>query len=249
VFFYKTLKVNQDETYPGISGAVVTISDNATPANKITLVESSSKKGLYSVPKNSSFKGFAGREYTLLIQSEGVTLTGKDKLKAVEPIDSVQVTPSMRGDKRFLGVFTYGKEPKGVGDFYKWDVYVNRTLINKGNQMAIASDEFVDGNYIAKLEIFTDFYETNKEATDRKIKLNDTVYVKQTTISEFAYYYYFQMINQSSTGSLFSVPPANIKSNITSSDGKPVLGLFTARDVVVSNKVIIDQKLENQLKK
>ena len=29
----KTLRVNQDEAYPGVSGAVVTISDNATPVN------------------------------------------------------------------------------------------------------------------------------------------------------------------------------------------------------------------------
>jgi hypothetical protein len=57
------------------------------------------------------------------------------------------------------------------------------------------------------------------------------------------------MINQSSTGSLFSVPPANIKSNFISSDGKPVLGLFTARDVSVSNTVVIDEKIESQLKK
>jgi hypothetical protein len=249
VFLYKTLKVNQDKAYPGVSGASVVISDNTSQANKITLVEDAAKKGSYTVPKNLSFKGVAGRQYTLTIQSEGVTLIGKDKLNAVEPIDSIQVSPSARGDKRFLGVYSYGKEPKGLGNYYKWDVFVNDTLLYKANQMAIASDEFVDGNYISKLEIFTDFYEASKEATDRKIKLNDTIYVKQTSISEFDYTFYFQMINQSSTGSLFSVPPANIKSNFTSSDGKPVLGLFTARDVSVSNKVVITQALENQLKK
>jgi hypothetical protein len=114
--------------------------------------------------------------------------------------------------------------------------------------MAVASDEFVDGNYISKLEIFTDFYDTTKPE-DRKIKLNDVVQVKQTSISEFAYNYYFQLINQSQTGGLFSVPPANIKSNFTSSDGKPVLGLFVARDVSVSNKATVTQKIEDQLKK
>ncbi len=57
------------------------------------------------------------------------------------------------------------------------------------------------------------------------------------------------MINQSSTGSLFSVPQANIKSNFTSSNGKPVLGIFTASDVSLSKKIVIDQKLEDQLKK
>lgn len=248
VFLYKTLKVNQDETYPGISGALVSISDNANPVNSITLVEDQQKKGFYHVPQNTSYRGIAGREYTLSIQTQGVTISARDKLTKVEPIDSIQVFPSMRGDKLFLGVFTYGQETKGPGNFYKWDVYVNDTLIHDADRIAIASDEFVDGNYISKLEIYTDFHDPDKPE-ERKLNLKDTITVKQTSISEFAYNFYFQMINQSSTGSLFSVPAANIKSNFTSSDGKPVLGLFNARDISVSNIVVIDQSIENQLKK
>jgi hypothetical protein len=248
VFLYKTLKVDQDIAYPGISGAVVTISDNATPANQIILTEDPAKQGLYLVPNGKNYFGVAGREYTLNIQTQGIALTARDKLAKVEPIDSIQVVPSQRGEKRFLGVFTYGKEPKGLGNYYKWDIYVNDTLINDASQMAIASDEFVDGNYISKLEIFTDYYDTSKPE-DRMLNLNDKIKVKQTSISEFAYNFYYQMINQSSTGSLFSVPTANIESNFTSSDGKPVLGIFTARDVSVSNLVVIDQTIEDQLKK
>jgi len=248
VFLYKTLKVNQDVAYPGISGATVRISDNATPSNSVVLMEDPHKKGLYLTPQNSGYLGIPGREYLLTIQSQGITLTAKDKLAKVEPIDSLQVFPSTRGDKQFLGVFSYGREPKGLGNFYKWDIYVNDTLIHEADRIAVASDEFVDGNYISKLEIYTDFHDP-KKPQDRKLNLNDTIYVKQTSISEFAYNFYFQMINQSSTGSLFSVPSANIKGNFTSSDGKPVLGLFTARDVSVSNKVVIDKAIENQLRK
>ncbi len=248
VFLYKTLKVDQDIAYPGISGALVTISDNATPANELILTENPAKAGQYLVPDGKQYLGATGREYTLTIQTEGVTLTAKDKLAKVEPIDSIEVVPSQRGEKRFLGVFTYGKEPKGLGNYYKWDIYVNDTLMNDASQMAVASDELVDGNYISKLEIFTDYYDTTKPE-DRKLKLNDKVQVKQTSISEFAYNFYYQMIDQSSTGSLFSVPTANIASNFTASDGKPVLGIFTARDVSVSNQVVIDQKIEDQLKK
>lgn len=248
VFLYQTLKVDQDMTYPGISGAEVVISDDATPSNQITLTESAERKGFYQVPENLQYIGVAGREYTLTIKTSGNTLVAKDKLSKVEPIDSIQVVPSQRGEKRFLGIFTYGQETPGLGNFYKWDIYLNDTLIYNADRIAIASDEFVDGNYISKLEIFTDFYDTNKPE-DRKLKLNDTIFVRQTSISEFDYNFYFQMINQSSTGSLFSVPAANIKSNFTSSDGKPVLGIFTARDVSVSNKVVVDQTIEDQLKK
>jgi hypothetical protein len=248
VFLYQTLKVDQDKAYPGISGATVSLSDNASPVNQITLTEDPIIKGLYLVPKNKSFLGIAGREYNLNILTGGVTIQSKDNLSKVEPIDSIVVRPSLRGAKLFLGIFTYGRETAGLGNFYKWDVFCNDTLFNKAERLAVASDEFVDGNYISGLEIFTDFHDP-KKPEDRKLNLNDTIYVKQTSISEFDYYYYYQMINQNSTGSLFSVPPANIKSNFTSSDGKPVLGLFTTRDVSVSNTVIINQKIEDQLKK
>ncbi|MGE5394159.1 MAG: DUF4249 domain-containing protein [Candidatus Saccharibacteria bacterium] len=246
VFLYHTLRVDQDQAYPGISGAMVTLADDATPSNQVTLVEDEIKKGLYHVPQNQSYLGVAGREYTLNIRIGDVTLSAKDKLSRVEPIDSIQVVPSMRGDKRFLGIFTYGQEPKGLGNYYKWDIYVNDTLLYKTEHLAIASDEFVDGNYINKLEIFTDFYDV-KKPEDRLLNLHDTIQVKQSSISEFGYNFYFQMINQGNTGGLFSVPPANIKSNFTATDGKPVLGLFVARDISVSNKVVIDQKIEDQL--
>lgn len=248
VFLFKTLKVNQDIAYPGISGALVTILDNATPANQITLVEDPEKKGFYRVPQNSSYLGVPGRAYTVTIQTQEVTLTANDQLFKIEPIDSIQIMPSLRGEKRFLGIFSYGQEPSGLGNYYKWDVYVNDTLIHEANLMSLASDELVDGNYISKLEIYTDFHDTNKPEK-RRLNLHDTIFVKQTSISKFAYNFYFQMINQSSTGSLFRVPAANIKSNFTATDGKPVLGLFTAKDVSVSNKVIIDQRIEDQLKK
>lgn len=248
VFLYKTLQVDKDEDYPAISNAVVVISDDATPSNQVTLVEDGSRKGFYQVAPNESYLGVAGREYTLTIQTPEVTVTAKDKLNAVEPLDSIAIFPSLRGDKLFLGVFTYGIEPKGIGNYYKWDVFVNDTLIHDADRLAIASDEWVDGNYISGLEIFTDFHDPDKSTTDRKLNLNDTVYVKHTSISVFSYKFYFQMLNQSSTGSLFSVPPANIKSNFTSSDGKPVLGVFAARDISVSNKVVIDQSIEDQLK-
>ena len=155
VFLYKTLKVDQDVSYPGISGAVVSISDNATPANQIILIEDSSKPGRYQVPNDKNYVGVVGREYTLNIQAQGVNLTAKDKLAKVEPIDSIQVVPSPRGEKRFLGIFTYGKEPKGLGNYYKWDIYVNDTLVHNADRLAIASDEFVDGRFLSKIEWLT----------------------------------------------------------------------------------------------
>jgi hypothetical protein len=249
VILYKSLSVDQDTEFPGVSGASVVISDNGQPQKRIALVENSEVKGLYHPEKGISFPGEAGKEYTLTIEHDGVILSATEKLSRVEPIDSIQVRPSLRGDRRFLGVFTYGNETPGIGNYYKWDVYVNDSLLNNAQNIAIASDELVDGNYVASFEIFTDFHAPEGIEFPRKLNLGDTVYVKQTSISEFAYLYYSQLINQNFSGGLFSVPNANINGNITASDGKTVLGLLTAHDVSKSNSVIINEKMESLLRK
>lgn len=248
VFLYKSQKVNNNNEYSGISGAQVIISNNEQPPKSIELIENMEKKGWYTTPDGENFKGETDKEYTVTIRTGDIVLTAHDFLAAVEPIDSIKVRPSLRGDNRFLGIFTYGKEPPGVGNFYKWDIYINDTLLNQSGTLIFASDELVDGNYIYSFEIFTDFHQLTKPE-DRKLNPGDTVMVKQTSLSKFVYHFYFQMANQMQTGGLFSVPPANIQSNFTASDGSPVLGLFSAVDVSNSNHVIIDQTIEDQLKK
>jgi hypothetical protein len=248
VFLYKGVPVDSDQPVEGISGAQVTISDNIQPANILQLVEDTARKGYYIVPENIDYFGIEGREYTIDIESQGITLQAKDYLAPIVPIDSMQVYPSLRGDKQFLGVFIFAQEKPGIGNSYKWDVYINDTLLSKTTSMAVANDELVDGNYVDDLEIFTDFYDKTQGEV-RKIKFMDTVYVKQNTTSDFAYNYYTQMVEQASSGGLFSVQAANVEGNFTSSDGKKVLGMFTAQGVSKSNVVIIDAAIESQLKK
>jgi len=246
VFLTKGLPVNVDEEFEGISNAVVTLTDDASPVNSIVLEEDRDRKGYYTVPEGKSYPGIPSREYTVRIEIEGVELSATDQLSVVEKIDSISIWPSLRGDKRFLAIFTYGMETPGPGNYYKWEIYINGTLLNNAEFISIANDEMVDGSYVNGLEIFTDYHNPHVPA-ERKLQYLDTVYAKQISISEFAFDYYVQLINQSMGGGLFSVPAANIQSNFVSSDGKEVLGLFTAHDVSTSNVVIIDDEIENQL--
>ena len=248
VYLTKGLPVTVDKSYEGVSDALVTITDDAQPANSIILVEDPLRKGYYIVPPDIDYYGVAGREYTVSIESQGVILTAKEMLAPVAVIDSIQVKASTMGDLRFLGIFAFAQEPSGLGDCYKWDVYVNDTLLSDVENLSIADDALVDGNYCADLEIFTDFHDPHK-AEDRKLNYRDRVVVKQTSLSVFSYNFYMQMLNQSMTGFLFSVPPANVKGNFTASDGKTVLGMFSAHDVSISNVVIIDDAIEGQLVK
>lgn len=247
IYLFTSQHVNLDAPYTGVSNAVVTISDNSEPPKSIQLVESAETPGLYIPGKNEIYTGEINKEYTVTISTESKVLTASDILLRVEPIDSIQVHSSLRGDHRFLGVYTYGNEPPGLGNYYKWDIYINNKLLNDAEYLFVAKDELVDGNYVNGLEIFTDFHDPD-DPSERLINLGDTIQVEQTSVSEFAYNYYYQMYNQSQTGGMFSVPAANIESNFTASDGSTVLGLFTAQDVSPSNVVIVDETIESQLK-
>jgi hypothetical protein len=248
VYLYKSQLVSSGSQYPGISGAKVLISDNSEPQQNVILQESQEYQGLYVPKKGVYYWGEPGKEYTLTIAVGNVTLSATELLAPVEPIDSILVRPSNRGEFAFLGIQTFGYETPGMGNYYKWDIYINNRLLYPSDYLAIANDELVDGNYINGFEIFTDFHEPNKPE-DRILNIGDTIQVKQNSISKFAYNFYYQMFNQGQTGSLFSVPTANIKGNITSSDGREVLGLFVANDVSASNRIIIDEAIESGLKK
>lgn len=248
VFLYKSQPVSSSESYRGVSNAVVTISDDSQPPKIIQLVEAPEKPGLYVTAEDASYRGEINKKYTVSVTTGETVLTASDTLTKVEPVDSIQVHSSLRGNHRFLGIFVFGNETPGTGNYYKWDIYVNNKLLGNAEYLAIASDEQVDGNYINGFEIFTDFHDLNKPE-NRILNLGDTVRVKQTSVSEFGWLYYYQVFEQGQTGGLFSVPPANIKGNFVSNDESKVLGLFTAHDVSASNKVVIDEAIEKQLNK
>lgn len=235
----KSLPIDETENNPPLSNAIVEVSDDANTPNTVIL-EETSDKGIYKVPDNTYYHTEPGRTYSLKITTpDGVVISGQEYLQKVEPLDSVKVNLSPRGEYEYLAIFISSKETEGPGHFYKWDIYVNRRLLYKSDMLAFANDELVEGNYIYDMELFTDWYEEGDEDS-RTLNIGDTINVVQASISRDVYSFYLGMQNQAFSGSPFSVPPANIPSNLVSSNGKKVLGLFTARDVSLGNTVVID---------
>lgn len=233
----KTLPVTNAEPNPVISNAMVEISDTAPTPNKVILVEDGNT-GIYRLPMNSAFSAVPDRTYKLTITTpEGIVISGEEYLQKVEPLDSTNINLSARGDFEFLAVFVNSQETPGLGHYYKWNIYKNESLLSKSDQLSFVSDELVDGNYVSDFEIFTDFEE---EDEDKTLLLGDTVFVEQLSISRSAYDYYIGMQNQAFAGSPFSVPPANAPGNLTASNGKKVLGLYTVSDISVGDTIIIN---------
>ena len=241
----RTLAVNQTTQNPVISNAEVQLSDNAATPNTVTL-EEQGNTGIYLLPTETSYPGVTGRTYTLTITTpDGTVITGEEYLQEIETLDSVKVNLSDRGNYEYLGIYINSQETPGLGNYYKWDIYINGEFLNDGEDLAFASDELVDGNYIYDMLILLDWED---EEEDKILHQGDTIVVEQLSISEAAYEFYWGLDDQAWAGGPFSVPPANVPSNLTSSDGKRILGLFSARDISVGNTVIIDDSNFTPLK-
>ncbi len=233
----KSSPVDETEKNEPVTNAIITISDDLEVPTTVTLRETE-VAGKYMLPDDVSYSPVPGRTYHLHITTaEGVEISGSDYMQEVEPLDSVTVHLSARGGYEFLAVFINGPNYPGPIQYYKWDIYVNRKFLYESNNMIFVNDELVDGNYVYNFEIFTDFFINEDE---RVLHIGDTVFVEQMSISEAAYDFYLGMMNQTFSGSPFSVPPANIPGNLTASNGKKVLGFFSARDISLSNQVVID---------
>lgn len=232
----RTLPVDASQDNPPIHDAVIEVSDDLGLPNTV-LLEEYKNSGMYVLPKGIKYHAEPGRTYHLNITlPDGVEISASDYLRAVEPLDSVKVNLSARGNYEFLAVFISAPNYPSPVQYYKWDIFINGKMLYESLNMVIANDELVDGNYIYDFEIFTDFA---LDESDKIMFKGDTITVEQLSISKAGYDFYMGMINQAFTGGPYSVPPANLPGNLSSSDGKRVLGIFSARDVSEGNPVII----------
>ncbi len=222
----KTSKDYYDSTKaPVVSGANVSITDGK---NNYILIEKN--PGIYETDP-SEFTGEAGKTYIL-----NITLPNGEKYKATETLGPVAKIDSMKwiyelfplADEYFYKIMYYGQEPKGYGDYYLWDLYINNEQYNDTlRETQIVDDSFVDGNYVFDFEIY---WLTEDELTENTSEMK----IEIRSVSALYYDFYFQTLLQSVyRGGMFDPPPANVNStNIIPVDhDKYAFGFFTASAV------------------
>ncbi len=198
---------------PKVSGATVIITDSEGVID--TLKESES--GVYVTQK---IQGKIGNSYVLTVKTNGNEYTAQTQIKRVPEIDSLTV--KYHEESAFFetsGYYVYynGPEPNGVGDFYRFKIYQNDSLLDKPENLLFAEDKLVDGNYIGDLQM-------NEEA----FRKGDKIRGETWTITEDAYRYYVELSVQISNGGLFSNPPANVRTNVQNKNpkGRKAVGWF-----------------------
>lgn len=202
---------SETNTFPTVSGAIVTISDNATPSNSEVLTEINPGKYV-----TSNLLGVEGRTYTLTVQIGDKVFSSSSTMPNQVNLDLIFFLDDSFGGQGGKVAIPIRQDPAGVKNNYKFDVEVSRFAKNKGwerdQAILIQNDDFADG-VITQQPIFGSlgaFYE------------NDTCRFTMTCIDNNVYKYFYSLSLNQQGG---AATPANPVTNITGG----CLGYFTAQ--------------------
>jgi len=210
VLLTQTKNFSEDNQFPGVSGATVTVTDGGVTTNFVQTAP-----GVYKPA--AGFKGVVGHTYTLSLTVGGTTFTAASTMPAKVNFDSVYTTDEfLFGENRKLVTVDY-QEPLGKGNNYRFVQYVNGL---KEPTVFVNNDDYTDGKQVADRL----FYFADDDHENHKIKTGNTVIVEMLCIDAGTYMYWFSL-GQSATGTSQSASPANPVTNIKGG----ALGYFSAQ--------------------
>jgi len=220
VLLSTTKNVSADNDFPGISGAAVTITDNA--GTNTTFTETTA--GNYEAP---NFTGAVGKTYSLQVKISGETFTALSTMPQKINLDTIFISNEILfGETRKLVNLAY-QDPAGKGQCYRYVQYIND---KKSKPIFVNNDDYSDGKYVeSKLWYLVD----EDENEDEEIKSGDTVMLDMLCIAPAVYKYWYS-VYQSATGNSQSASPANPVTNIRGG----ALGYFSAHTIQTKSVVV-----------
>ena len=188
----QTKNFSADNSFAGVSGAIVTIENNGS---SYPLTESS--PGVYTT---SALTGVPGSTYGMKVVLNGVIYTATSTMpNPVVGMDSIYVSNGTLTTKRYVTVvFT---DPAGTPNYYHWVQYVNG---RKEKTVFLGNDEFTDGLRIK------DQLDFNNDTDDpnRDVKTGDTVRIDMINMDSTVYQYW-DALQRNADGSGRSASPSN----------------------------------------
>ncbi|RKR82877.1 uncharacterized protein DUF4249 [Mucilaginibacter gracilis] len=202
----KNVAFTTTNTYPPVSGATVTVTDQTGQIYRFT-------EGVSGTYTNSQLKGIAGYTYTMSVLTGSITYAASSKMPASVAIDSVTSKNNAfsSGSNPTKEISVHYHDPAGVPNYYLCVMSINGVQVK--NVFAF-DDEFNDG--LAVSEVLRE--------TDIDIHAGDKITVEMQCLDKPIYTYWFTLSQQSANGPGGSVTPSNPPTNIS-----PVsLGYFSA---------------------
>ena len=207
-----TVNYYDPNVFPAITGASVSISDNA--GNTEILTEPT--PGNY---QTNLLLGTIGRTYTLKVNVSGKEYLSYSTMPNNVVIDTVIFTQSKNNTYRVTCIFT---DPAGISNYYSLKLKSNDTTAIGNKNLRILSDKLTDGQQMSMT------YRSN-------LLLNDTVVINLQSIDKESYDFYNTLSNaQGEINPFLSSPPANPLSNISNGG----LGYFSAYSITSKTVVV-----------
>lgn len=197
----KSVTFSSSNTFPGVSGATVVVTDNA--GNTYTLTETTT--GKYT---NPGLTGVPGRTYVLNVNVDGGSYSATSTMPQVVPLDTVLTERLVFGAEAIVTIKPQYKDPAGFGNYYKFYKKINGVLFPS----YWVFDDRLNDNGISTRPMIQ---------IDSTIEVNDIVEVEMQCIDKNTARY-FQSLLDVQQG---STVPANPDTNFSGG----CLGYFSAQ--------------------
>jgi hypothetical protein len=202
----ESVPYTNSNTYPAITGAQVTVTDD----NNRSWTFTETKPGTYTV---NSMRAETGRTYTLRVVSKNVTYTAKSTLQRLVRLNSLSTKIISFGGDDLKIVEVHFKDPADQVNQYRWIMKVNGVQIK---DVFADNDRLTNGNDVNNPLFFDD--DTNEE-----LKTDDAVEVEMQCIDKDVFTYWYTLSQQTQNGPGGGVTPGNPPSNIDNN----ALGYFS----------------------
>ncbi|GAB3864332.1 hypothetical protein GCM10028824_01740 [Hymenobacter segetis] len=215
VLLARSTSYTETNTFPAVSGAVVTLSDNAGGLE--TLAETSTP-GQY---RGRTILGQPGRRYTLRVETDGQAYVAVSTLPSpVVPLSGLRAQKAPIGTN--IQALPDYLDPAGTRNYYLFQQYRNGRL-NKN--IYLQNDEFTDGKANVRGLGTGGGGGSNTDAD--KLVAGDSLRVEMQNVDADVYEYFRTLNLTLQGGGMATASPANPKSNFSGD----VLGYFSAHSV------------------
>jgi hypothetical protein len=222
VLISTTKNFDEDNSFPGVNGATVTITEIG--GTTTTFIRTSD--GIY---ESTALVGVSGKTYSLSVTIAGETFSAVCNMPQKVNLDTIFVSDEILfGETRKI-VNTIFTDPAGLGNSWRFVQYVNG---KKEDQLMIRDDEYSDGRRINnKLFYFTDDEDNEKD----EIESGDEVMIDMLCIDPVIYKYWWSLFRSSTdVGGQGQATPSNPVTNIQGG----ALGYFSAHTLQTKTMIV-----------
>ena len=220
VLLSRSVSYTETNIFPAVSGAVVTLSDDA---GGLEILAETSTPGQY---QGRTVMGQPGRRYTLRVEADGQAYVAASTLPAVV-VAFMGLKAQKSGAGSNIQLLPQYQDPAGIRNYYSFRQYTNGVL---SKSLFLQNDEFTDGKANART------LGGQGQGGGGRLMAGDSVRVEMQNVDADVYEYFRTLNLTLQGGGMATASPANPKSNFSGG----VLGYFSAHSLQ-RRKIIVPQ--------